>query len=94
MARQTIAGTSPAATKAKTVQIPKRKSAQSHPPDKISRNCDFHLNISKALQIDEPAFSLSYKVKCKEFRRCVKRWCNFLKVAILVFLAIWQMDGF
>jgi hypothetical protein len=43
---------------------------------------------------DESAFSLSYKVKYKEFRYCVECWCDFLNGAILVFLAIWQIDGF
>jgi hypothetical protein len=30
----------------------------------------------------------------KSFGRSIEIWCNFLNVAILVFLAFWQMDGF
>jgi large-conductance mechanosensitive channel len=42
-----------------------------------------------------PASSLfAQKLGIKEFGSCIKYLCDFLKVAILVFLAIWQMDGF
>jgi len=41
---------------------------------------------------DEPASFLSQKVRIREFGCCVRNLSDFLKVAILVFLAISQMD--
>jgi hypothetical protein len=61
---------------------------------RISCNSVSHLIIAKIHQkLDVLLFYLA-KLFLKTFRCYVKIWCNFPNVAILMFLAFLQMDGF
>jgi Zn-dependent protease len=61
-----------------------------------ARGDEFRLtfNYYKFFAKVRTASFLSYKVVLKSFGRSVEIWCDFLNVAILVFLGFSRMDGF
>jgi hypothetical protein len=59
-----------------------------------SRNSALDLITTNFLQKLELLLFYLIKLFLKSFGRCVEVWCDFLNVAILVFLGFSKMDGF